>query len=100
MSGDAIALVKIRAAKIYVRRKDLASLKAIHSPVTVIAEMTPSSDHLTAFIGLPSFPIFVERGLAVMAGKTLSIGTDFSWCDRTGKRLYEFEDGVLVGKRT
>lgn len=100
MSGDPFALVKIRSAKIYVRRKDIASLKALHSPVLVIAEVAPSSDHLTAFVGLPSFPIFVERGLAVMAGKTLSIGTDFSWCDRTGKRLYEFEDGVLVGKRT
>lgn len=92
-------LVKIRRANVYLDEKNLPKFKALYPDTMVIGEVSPSSDALSAFIGLPSFFVYVERGLAVVAGKTLSIGTDFSWHDSTGKRIYSFEDGVLVGRR-
>lgn len=99
MNANTYAMVKTGTARVFVRRKDLPAYKSIFPNSLIIGDIAPSSDHLTAFIGLPGFPICVERGVAVMAGKTLSIGRELMWCDHTGKRLFEFEDGVLVGKR-
>lgn len=94
-----IVLVKMRGANVFLENRDVPKFKELFPQTIVIAQMCPSSDSLNGFIGLPAFPIYVERGLAVAAGKTLSIGTDFSWHDSTGKRIYSFEDGCLVGRR-
>lgn len=94
-----VVLVKVRGANVFVERKHLPTFKDMFQGTFVIAEMTPSSDALNAFIGVPAFIIQVERGLAFTAGRTLSIGKEFSWHDSSGKRIYAFEDGVLVGKR-
>lgn len=98
MSGE-VVLVKVRSANVYVQRKNLPAFKALFPETMVIAAMEPNSDSLNGFIGMPAILISVERGLAVKAGKSLSIGMDFSWHDSTNKRIYSFEDGVLVGRR-